>query len=107
MTLHLSIEEVCVIEDALDDFIVDQDEYLDVLDDLHYDGLYVSEYEYEDVAESIVVAEGVLAQIDDLFYEQEMYIDPFDDWYDDISDELWDDIVDADYIEEFTDAAVS
>ena len=89
INLELSISELVVIEDALEGFIIEQDEYLDVLDDLLDDGLEVSDVEYFERERSAEIANFILDQIDEIWYFEEEQPDPFEElWTDEY---FWDD----------------
>lgn len=94
LSLEVTFEELTIIEEAVEKFALDRDEYLDVLDDLHFEGLdetSMDEAAYEDAYRDLDIANVLLDQIDDLLYISEDWLDPWDDWYDDV-DLNWDDV---------------
>lgn len=94
LSLEVTFEELTIIEEAMEKFALDRDEYLDVLDDLHLDGFdeaAINESEYEEAYRDLDIANVLLDQIDDLLYISEDWLDPWDDWYDEVALN-WDDV---------------
>lgn len=99
MTLELSPAELAVVEDALEKYVIDKDEYLDMLEDMTYDGMYVSEWDWEDAMINADTAHEILIQIDEVWYEHG-YVDDDEDPFWEIFDDGWDDIEEYEEAEE-------
>ena len=98
-------QQLALIDSALDGYVLNKDEYLDYLDELTYDGIHVDESEYNEIIESIYLAEDIQDMIwDELGFIEEdddFWFDEIDPWMDDIG---WDDVEAAIEQEELEDA---
>lgn len=99
--LELTPREYQLLDEALESFIQDHDAYLDQLDSMAYDGLYVDRWTYEDTFAVINEAENLQDMLLDEYYA--LLDDEFeDDWYDDEVEYLWDiEIDELDAIDEW------
>ena len=104
-TLELSAEELAVVEDALEGFLDITDGEIQRLEDLEFDGIYVDQWEFEDRLREEQVAEQLLMQIDEIWYDAGFGFE--DDWFDEESywdENGWDDPVVSEEEVEYADA---
>lgn len=91
--LDLSAEELALVEDALEGHLEHLNDEIERLEDLEFDGMYVDEWEFEDNLRNEVIAEELLMQIDEIWYDLGYGFPEDEDWFqeDDFFDDYgWD-----------------